>query len=177
MSAARRAQNRGKRPEAPAAVDPSSVEQWSGFLLYRLAEISREMYHEYSRSHNLLPTQVGVLQIVRSSGAIIQGVAAKAIGVNAPAMTSLIDDLRQRGFITRSAHAEDGRANVIRLTEHGLSALRELDTLNQEAEAELLSALTKAERATLHRLLHKVYSSHLTRARGDSGGTEGAHSS
>jgi DNA-binding MarR family transcriptional regulator len=49
---------------------------------------------------------------------------ANASGLSASRTTRLVDDLQQRGLVTKVASSTDGRGNVARLTPRGMSKLR-----------------------------------------------------
>jgi DNA-binding MarR family transcriptional regulator len=49
---------------------------------------------------------------------------ASATDLSASRMTRLVDNLQSRGFVTRTASASDARANVARLTPHGLAKVK-----------------------------------------------------
>ena len=155
---------RGRRPELPNPLDSSPLIEWSGFLLYRVTEIARELYNHRCKELNFTPAQVGILQILRGSGAMIQGVIAESVGVSAASMSAMTDDLVARGHIDRLSHEEDGRVCLLRIAPQGLQQMRQFDTLNRKADDDLFAALNNEERATLRDLLNKIYDDHSSSA-------------
>jgi DNA-binding MarR family transcriptional regulator len=49
---------------------------------------------------------------------------ANATDLSASRMTRLVDDLRTRGFVTKTASSSDARGNVARLTPRGMAKLK-----------------------------------------------------
>ena len=74
-------------------------------------------------------------------------------------MVRLIDQLEQRGLVTRSADPTDRRRHRIELTPAGRDLLDAVIPTTREIEAAHLSALSPAERRTLARLLGRVLDS------------------
>ena len=68
----------------------------------------------------------------------------------------LIDELEQRGAVTRQTDPRDRRSRIIVITAAGRRLLRKARALAEAADDRSLSALTADERATLGELLTKV---------------------
>jgi DNA-binding MarR family transcriptional regulator len=67
------------------------------------------------------------------------------------------------GYVTRAQDPEDGRQATLTITGTGKGLVAEVMPLFEARQEELLSVLTKGERATLDRLLDKLYMSTLAK--------------
>lgn len=76
--------------------------------------------------------------------------------VTSGTMTNRIDKLVGRRFVRRAADPVDGRSVLVTLTEEGRMRVDAAITRLVDAEAELLSSLTKAERDRTAALLRKL---------------------
>jgi DNA-binding MarR family transcriptional regulator len=68
----------------------------------------------------------------------------------------IIDQLEERGLLTRRPDPDDRRRHSIAFTPKGKEAMRRLRRAGDIAERELLSTLSQSEREQLHVLLLKV---------------------
>lgn len=150
---------RGRRPAPLVPVDLSSLEQRTGFLLYRVSSVARDIYSKQVGQLDIRPTQVGILQLLAGSGSMIQGMIADKLGIDKPAMVALLHEMERRGLVCRSRHPDDDRALVLQLSDQGSALLRRVEVLNDESTDVLLSALTPDERHRFHSLLMKIYQS------------------
>lgn len=80
---------------------------------------------------------------------------AARLGWDKPYTTIVIDDLEQRGLVTRNVAPDDRRAKVVELTEQGREvALAAIQILSEPAPG--LAVLDEEELAVLARLLEKA---------------------
>lgn len=77
-------------------------------------------------------------------------------GVSRGTITGLLDGLERQGLIKREPHPTDGRMMRIHLSEAGLNLLETVLPEHFERTAELMSALSEAERQTLKGLINKL---------------------
>jgi DNA-binding MarR family transcriptional regulator len=99
-------------------------------------------------------TRARVLRRLLAGPARMSELAAR-LGTDKPYVTIMVDDLEQRGLVTRIVAPDDRRAKVVALTDAG----RELATEAERVLAEPapgLSRLSADELATLVRLLEKA---------------------
>jgi DNA-binding MarR family transcriptional regulator len=59
-----------------------------------------------------------------AAGPLTLRALAESLGTDAPAATVAVNDLAQRGLVTRSEHPDDRRAKLVSLTAAGRAALR-----------------------------------------------------
>jgi len=82
---------------------------------------------------------------------------AEVIGTDAPATTTIVNDLHERGLVTRKEHPEDRRAKVVSLTPEGRKVIEVAKAVNDRAPA-ILERLDADEVGQLLRLLGKLTS-------------------
>ena len=83
------------------------------------------------------------------------GELAARLGTDKPYMTIMIDDLEQRGLVTRIVSPDDRRVKVLALTDTGREIAETAERLVSEPPPGL-SRLDPDELATLVRLLEKA---------------------
>ena len=81
---------------------------------------------------------------------------AQHLGVDRTAMTYLLDDLEDAGFVERRPDPADRRARRVTVTTSGHARLKELSTGLRDTEDSLLAPLDGAERAVLRDLLQRL---------------------
>jgi DNA-binding MarR family transcriptional regulator len=68
-------------------------------------------------------TRVRALKRLRGR-ALTLGALAESLGTDAPAATVAVNDLEERGLVTRLVHPEDRRAKLVSITPAGRAVLR-----------------------------------------------------
>jgi DNA-binding MarR family transcriptional regulator len=81
---------------------------------------------------------------------------ADSLLVTSGTMTNRLDRLAQRGMITRRPNPNDRRSLEVELTNKGRRLVDEAVTRHVANEREMLSVLTKADRAELDRITRKL---------------------
>ena len=84
---------------------------------------------------------------------------AEELGTEKPYLTVMIDDLEQRGLVTRTQSADDRRVKFLALTDAGRAVAARAEQIVSEPPPGL-ARLTEAELATLARLLEKAAAPH-----------------
>lgn len=74
---------------------------------------------------------------------------AAAEGVTQPATTALVNRLEESGWVRREPDPEDGRAQRVRLTDHGHERLHRHRSDRSRRIAERLGALDRSDQAAL----------------------------
>lgn len=94
---------------------------------------------------------VSALASIDRHGEVRPGDLARIEGIAAPGMTRLVGELEGRGLVTRSADPDDGRSQLIRLTQAGVDAVAGARTDRALGMAAILEGLSTDERAALER--------------------------
>jgi DNA-binding MarR family transcriptional regulator len=123
------------------------------FLLAQLGAHAAAAFAERIAPLGLSPPQAGVLRRLGQVPGQSQRGLADALGMHAPRLVALIDELEQRGLVTRARDVEDRRNYAISLTATGERTLAELSRVAREHELAITAALDGDERAQLRTLL------------------------
>jgi DNA-binding MarR family transcriptional regulator len=100
-----------------------------------------------------------------AAGPLTLRALAESLGTDAPAATVAVNDLEQRGLVTRSEHPDDRRAKLVSLTTAGRAALRAERSVADHAP-ELLAALSTEDVRTLARIFDGAAAGRRARSRG-----------
>src|ERR1700745_2621071 len=102
------------------------------FLLAQLGAHAAAAFAERLRRLELTPPQAGVLRRLGQFPGQSQRELADALGMHAPRLVALIDDLEDRGLVARERDPDDRRNYAISLTDEGRRALAELAGVARE---------------------------------------------
>lgn len=102
-------------------------------------------------------TDFAVLEALLHKGPLPVNEIGKKVLLTSGSITTAVDRLESRGLVERRAHGSDRRARIVHLTKQGRRLIARAYA-QHAADMERLAAasLTKAERATLIRLLKKI---------------------
>lgn len=139
------------RPKAP---DSSGTHVWLVMMkahrtLQRLAERSIQ-------SSDACLSDFAVMEMLLHKGPQPVNEIGRRIELTSGAITTAVDRLESRGLVTREAHQSDRRARIVRLTARGKEQAARVFAGHKTAMDLAASGLSKAERATLIRLLRKL---------------------
>jgi MarR family 2-MHQ and catechol resistance regulon transcriptional repressor len=128
------------------------------FLVLWKAASAMQAYAEKSISElDMCGSDFAVLEAVLHKGPLPVNEIGKKVMLTSGSITSAVDRLEAKGFVTRQAHDTDRRARIVHLTKEG----RELIThvyADHAADMERLAfaSLTSTERMEIIRLLKKI---------------------
>ncbi|MCF8530140.1 MAG: MarR family transcriptional regulator [Candidatus Nanopelagicales bacterium] len=111
------------------------------------------------RNHDLDSWEFDVLAALRRVGnpfALSPGALALATHVTSGTMTTRVDRLLDRGFVTRFPDPHDRRGVQVQLTEHGRHAVDGAMTDLLKSESAILSSITPEGRALLSEQLRAL---------------------
>ena len=133
-------------PRAAASAGPELAERLAfvaGSLNRRLRPPAEALTH----------IAVSALASIDRLGATRPGELARIEGIAAPGMTRLIGELESRGLVAKSADPDDGRSQLIRLTDAGVTAVAEARAARAVGVAGILAEVAPADREVLDRAL------------------------
>jgi MarR family transcriptional regulator, 2-MHQ and catechol-resistance regulon repressor len=138
----------------PKAADISGTHLWLVMMkahrtLERLADRSIE-------SLDVCLSDFAVMEMLLHKGPQPVNEIGRRVELTSGAITTAIDRLESRGIVTREAHESDRRARIVRLTPRGKEQATKVFAGHKTAMDFAASGLSKAERATLIRLLRKL---------------------
>ncbi len=128
----------------------------TGFLLAELGAESRRRFNQALGRRGLTQSQFSVLMAVSNLGPASQQQIGTFIGIDPRNLVGVLDALEQRVLLIREADPADRRRHLVRLTSSGRTALNQLASLLQREEEQMLSELSSAQHADLHRLLVRL---------------------
>jgi MarR family transcriptional repressor of mepA len=79
------------------------------------------------------------------------------MNLKGPSITSLLNGLDKKGFISRTAGAEDGRTMQLRMTEKGAALIERLQQIFRDSQHQLLLGMTVEEMEMFQKLLKQAY--------------------
>jgi DNA-binding MarR family transcriptional regulator len=126
------------------------------FLLAQLGAHAAAAFAERVRPLGLTPPQAGVLRRLGEVPGQSQRGLADALGMHAPRLVALIDELEDRGLVVRDRDIDDRRNYAISLTDEGRRTLAELARVAREHELAIVAALDDDERSELLVLLRRL---------------------
>jgi DNA-binding MarR family transcriptional regulator len=130
----------------------TQVEYQSLPLLDHLARVGRQAA-EASTPGGLRPRHLHALGILSERGPLSQQGLGEVLSLDPSNVVGLLNELEERGLITRRRDPSDRRRHIVELSTKGEEALAAAYVRLGLVEDSLLAALSAEERATLHDLL------------------------
>lgn len=144
-------------PAADGSLDTSSLEQMLGYHLRRASLVTTGSFMDSMVELELRPVDFSVLNLLLTNTGVTSRQLCRALNVLPPNMVAVINALEKRGVLTRHQNARDKRSEILQITASGkkliLQALQQAIASDQAATAKL----TARERASLARMLKKIY--------------------
>ncbi|MGK5637178.1 MarR family winged helix-turn-helix transcriptional regulator [Streptomyces sp. URMC 126] len=137
----------------PALTHIQSLPSW---LLNRASARGRRLVADALAQDGMRMPHHAVLSAVADLGPVAQAELGRTTGFDPKDMVGILNDLQAQELITRAPDPSDRRKNAITLTDEGRKRLARLTELGDEANEELLSALSPAERQLFLALLARV---------------------
>ncbi|MEQ8748913.1 MAG: MarR family transcriptional regulator [Amphiplicatus sp.] len=124
--------------------------------LRRILRATEFSARSLARATGLTPSQLIVLNMVDHLGDATPTDLARNASLTLATMTTLVDKLEDRGFITRRRDEADRRRMLIRITKAGKKTLTESPDALQQQFQKRFEALADWEQASLIAALEKV---------------------
>lgn len=138
-------------------VDSSYLESLVGYNTRRASLSILSLFVERMAEYGLRPVDFSILSLVRHNPGITSRQLCTQLAILPPNLVALVSALLKRGLIERQPHRSDGRAMCLFLTPEGNALVQQAETTATDLEIDATASLSKAERATLIRLLQKIY--------------------
>jgi DNA-binding MarR family transcriptional regulator len=135
---------------------PPTLLAQPSYLASQVAKYGRRHLENVLAEHGLALIHNAVLTALDDFGPRSQQQLADALDFNKGHLVSRIDELEDRGLITRTQDPADRRRNKIALTPAGRALLKRLRIVALDSQRGFLGALTPAEQETLVELLRRV---------------------
>jgi DNA-binding MarR family transcriptional regulator len=127
-------------------------------LIEHLARVARRAY-ETGRCFEagcLRPRQLVALNLLHEHGPLSQQALGEALTLDPSNVVGLLNELEERGLITRQRDPADRRRHIVSLSPAGQAELATTGGQLTAIEDDVLKALSPAERATLYELLQRA---------------------
>ncbi|KFC81356.1 transcriptional regulator [Buttiauxella agrestis ATCC 33320] len=118
---------------------------WRALIDHRLKPLELTQTH-WVTLHNIhqLPPEQSQIQL------------AKAIGIEQPSLVRTLDQLEEKGLISRQTCANDRRAKRIKLTERADPIITEMETVIKKTRDEILLGISPEEQTLLLNLINRL---------------------
>lgn len=149
-----------KNNSEPKGLDFGVLPDLTGYQL-RMAQIA--IFRDFSESvgeFDVTPGLFGVLVIIGENPGLKQSELARAAHLDRSTVVSIIDNLERRDLVERRPAQNDRRSNALFLTRAGKKLLKPLKQRVADHEERLVHHLSEDEKATLVRLLKKIFPDH-----------------
>ena len=110
-------------------------------LTFTLVVLCQEKEQRMSEEFGISQSEFRTIRLFRGEQHISQKILNKRLGLSGSRLTRILDQLQERGFITRREDAGDRREFVIPLTPHGLDLAARLEERHIGIHAEILEAI------------------------------------
>jgi DNA-binding MarR family transcriptional regulator len=140
-----------------SAPERDLLDQMPGYQLRRAAAFSLNDFVSEFADVPLRQVSFGMLALIEERDGISSAELGRVLGMQRANLVPLIAELEERGLIERRDHPNDKRIQVLFLTP---AAKKEMPGWRQRVrlhENRVLSRLTKSEKATLVRLLNRIW--------------------
>jgi DNA-binding MarR family transcriptional regulator len=124
-------------------------------LIEHLARVGRRSA-DTCMSGCLRPRHLIALKLLGEQGPITQHAVSTALSLDPSNVVGLLNELEERGLITRRRDPADRRRHIVELSAAGSGELAQTCGKLDQVEAELFKSLTAQERASLYDLLTRA---------------------
>jgi len=139
------------------ALAEGGIHELLGYQLAQTAILTTEAFNRtVGEPLDMHKVEFTILQLVRENAPVTAARVAKSLAVTTPGVKVWLDQLEQRGLITRERGSVDRRTQDLRLTRKGDALVSKALKALLDADRDILSELTEAERLMLLQLLRKV---------------------
>jgi DNA-binding MarR family transcriptional regulator len=110
------------------------------------------------RESGLTGPQLLVMQIIYEEGPLTSGVLARSVSLSQATVTTILDRLEKKGYLTRERDTEDKRKVWVQLSDNGKQALQNAPTLLQESFVSSFAQLKDWEQSLILSSLQRIAS-------------------
>ena len=136
---------------------PRAITENAGYLLARLGSTSEAAFRAALEPLGVRPRHYAVLSALADQGELVnQQAVGGCLAIDPSTMVAVVDELEDKGLVTRRRDPADRRRYLLALTAKGRRIHVACRSAAGRCEAEVLTALDGDERVTLRRLLKKA---------------------
>jgi DNA-binding MarR family transcriptional regulator len=150
-------QTQGQTHTAPPEISAYQLGESVGYLISRVrSTISNEITQRTMAELGITSQQASILFMVASGKCLLAAELAREYGIDASAVTRLVDRLEKRGLLTRVRSSEDRRVVRLALTPEGQSIAVRMPAIFNGVVDNLLHGFTPEEVGFLKSMLRRV---------------------
>ena len=128
-------------------------------LINHLARVGRRAA-ESCMSGCLRPRHMIALKLLGERGPMTQHAVGIALSLDPSNVVGLLNELEERGLITRRRDPADRRRHIVRVTPAGKKTLARLRAVHEKVDDAFFAPLSADERKTMHSLLLRLAGHH-----------------
>lgn len=133
-------------PVEPAPPPAVRLDRSPSHLLHRALQHALDVYAEAVGEGAITQRQFAVLTAVDADEGLTQTGLVRATGIDRSTLADMVARMIAKGLLARERSATDGRANTVRLTDEGRSALEAAAPKVVEADERILAPLSGKQR-------------------------------
>jgi DNA-binding MarR family transcriptional regulator len=141
------------------AVNTQFLERLLGYNARRAALAIIDVFLERMAVYDLRPVEFSVLTVIHDNAGLTSRQLCDALSLLPPNLVGIVARLEKRGLIVREVHAQDRRAQELKLTVAGIKLTRQAMATALELEEDPARGLSATQRKTAIDLLQRVYKS------------------
>ncbi|MGA7782366.1 MAG: MarR family winged helix-turn-helix transcriptional regulator [Paraburkholderia sp.] len=144
-------------PTPPPEISAYQLGESVGYLISRVrSTISNEITQRTMAELGITSQQASILFMVASGKCLLAAELAREYGIDASAVTRLVDRLEKRGLLTRVRSSEDRRVVRLALTTEGQTLAARTPAIFNGVVDNLLGGFTPEEVGFLKSMLRRV---------------------
>lgn len=110
------------------------------------------------RESGLTGPQLLIMRVIHEEGPVTSGMLARSVSLSQATVTTILDRLEQKGYLTRNRDTEDKRKILVQISEAGRQVLSNAPALLQESFINSFAQLKNWEQSLILSSLQRVAS-------------------
>ena len=142
-----------------AEPDPQVVNPLMDRPAYAIIQLGKKILAEIDRvlePVGLDGREVNVLSLIQAGEGLSQQDLSRILGLDATLLGATLENLENRGVITRTRSALDRRRYILEVTRQGQRIMEEADTILGQAESRLLADVEPADLEAVRRAAGRI---------------------
>jgi DNA-binding MarR family transcriptional regulator len=127
-----------------------------GYLIRRAQQVSVAKFMDQCKQFDVTPVQYACLVAINENPGIDATRLASLIAFDRSTLGSVLERLLSKKLIFRTSSKIDKRIKLVAISSEGIKLLRAIEPFVEKAQDRMLSALSKVERSSFLKLLHKL---------------------
>ncbi len=128
--------------------------------VYYTASMMKKRADNFFGQFKLTDVQFNLMGLLHyesgKQGGLSQAQISDMMLVNRANITSLVDRMEKAGLVTRTAHANDRRFNIVKLTARGRKLYEKVEPLYMQQVCHAMACLNQSQIKTLKTMLEKI---------------------